>query len=148
MKIFIRGNGGAFSREELVRFAESGLRGPWYTGFRQKGELLNCQIVRVMDQAGRHSEYHGLIEVKPSRVGWELIQRLNGKKLHGRSVQVRKWFDRSKSQDRRSQAELHTFPSDSERRQRTERRRLVRVQYLSDLPPALLVSESQRRHVA
>lgn len=148
MKIFIRGNGGAFGRDELIRFAESGLRGPWYTGFRPRGELLNCHILRVMDASGRRSEYHGLIEVKPSRVGWDLIQRLNGKRLHGRAVQVRKWFERNRSRDRRTEADYGVFPRERERRAQHERRRLVRVQYLNDLPHALLADGQLRRHVA
>jgi hypothetical protein len=148
MKIFIRGHGGAFGRQELVDFVESGLRGPWYTGFRSQGEVASCQILRIMDVSGRRCEYHGLIHVKPSKVGWALIQKLNGKRMRGKAVQVRKWFERSKSHDRRSLGGLHTYPLDRERRGAQERRRMVRVQLLKDLPSALKGAERLRGHVA
>jgi hypothetical protein len=150
MKIFIRGNGGAFSRDDLTAFVRRGLRGPWYTGFRQSGDIVQCQIVRAMDRAGRHIEYHGLVEVRPTRIGWQLMSRLNGQRLHGRAVEVRKWFERNAggSSDRRQAHDLTPFPAARNRRKPSERRRLVRLQLLHDLPDAVLGFADEARRIA
>jgi len=150
MKIFIRCNGGAFSRDELSGFVRRGLRGPWYTGFRQTGDIVQCQIVRAMDRSGRRIEYHGLVEVRPTRIGWQLINRLNGRSLHGQAVEVRKWFERNGggSSDRRHARDLIPFPVARNRRQPSERRRLVRVQLLRDLPDAVLGFADEARRSA
>lgn len=139
MKIFIRCHGEAFSRGALTDFVSRALRGPWYTGFKRRGRVVDCQIVRVMDLNGRRTEYHGLVEVRPARIGWYLVQRLDGRPLRGRRVRVRKWFDRSSSGgvDRRKVGGLSAFPEERDRRSGEERRRMVRMQLLRDLPSLL-----------
>lgn len=150
MKIFIRGNGVAFSREELLGFVERGLRGPWYTAFRQLGDVASCQIMRVMDVSGRRVEYHGLVDIKPTRVGWRVIERLQGARLRGEPVQVRKWFERSGggSGDRRRSRDILPYPRHSDRRAQLERRRMVRVQLLNDVPAAVRQLGASRRRMA
>lgn len=138
MKIFVRCQGDACDRAALMEFVRRALRGPWYTGFRRRGEMVDCRIVRVMDLAGRRAEYHGLIEVRPTRVAWCLVQHLDGQPLQGRVVQVRKWFERnSRCTDRRQLAGLSAYPRHLDRRSGRERRRLVRLQLLDDLPRVL-----------
>lgn len=137
MKVFIRGSSRAFTRSELLGFVESGLRGPWYRGFRSRGRVAACHILRIMDVSGRRSEYHGLVEVTPGRAAWALIQKLDGGRLRGDTVQVRRWFERDARDDRRGIGGLRGYPQDDERRAAAERRRLVRVQYLDELPAVL-----------
>lgn len=146
MKIFIHCDGQAIDRGTLTDFVRRGLRGPWYTGFRSQGELVACQILRLMDASGRHVEYHGLVEVRPARVGWELIERLHGRRLQGRAVQLRKWFERAgRGSDRRRLSGLAAFPTARENRQGRERRRLVRVQYLDQLPSLVRLDTARAR---
>lgn len=146
MKLFIRCHGEAFDRDTLTDFVDRGLRGPWYKGFRARGEVVACRIVRVMDLAGRRVEYHGLVEVRPARIGWYLIQRLQGRPLQGRPVQVRKWFERSaQGMDRRQLGGLAVLPAERERRRVADRRRLVRVQLLDTLPPVITRQPARAR---
>lgn len=138
MKIFVRCQGDAFDRGALTDFVRRALRGPWYTGFRLRGQVVDCHIVRVTDLSGRRSEYHGLVEVRPARIGWYLVQCLDGKPLMGKVVRVRKWFDRNgRCPDRRRLAGLSAYPRHLDRRSGGERRRMVRVQLLQDLPELL-----------
>lgn len=148
MKIFIRGNGSSFTRKQLLAFVAKGLRGPWYTGFRPQGEVVRCHILRAMDAKGRQVEYHGLVEVSPSRVGWQVISRLNGSKMQDQLMELRRWFDRRPSRDRRDVADLGRFPEARNRRAGKERRKLVRVQKLDDLPEAMRAVAGQRRRAA
>lgn len=147
MKIFIRSAGEAFDRASLERFARAGLRGPWYTAFRPRGDLVKCNILRVMDQSGRRVDYHGLLEIKPTSVGWDLIKRLDGKMLDGRPVKVRKWFERvDTSNDRRRNRPMENVRSQPERRAQGDRRRMVRLQLLEDLPQVLVHQSARDRH--
>ncbi len=146
MKIFIRSAGEAFDRASLERFARAGLRGPWYMAFRARGDLVACRIVRVMDQSGRRVDYHGLLDVKPTSAGWDLIKRLDGKRLDGRPVRVRKWFDRAGSNgDRRRNRTMEALRPPLERRRLGDRRRMVRVQFLDDLPEVLVHQSARGR---
>lgn len=145
MKLFIRCQRNAVDRAALMKFVRRALRGPWYTGFRRRGEVVDCRIVRVMDRPGRHVEYHGLVDVRPARIGWQLVQSLNGQALRGGTVQVRKWFDRSgRGTDRRKLTGLSAMSRDMDRRGGGERRRLVRLQLLDDVPN-LLAHQPQHR---
>lgn len=138
MKIFVRCQGDPCGRGALTDFVRRALRGPWYTGFRQRGEVVDCRVVRVMDLSGRRVEYHGLVEVRPARIGWYLVQRLDGRQLLGAPAQVRKWFDRDgRCADRRRLAGLSAYPRHLDRRSGHERRRMVRLQLLDDLPNLL-----------
>ena len=139
MKIFIRCNGTVMGSDTLTDFVDRGLRGPWYTGFRHRGELVNCQIVRVIDTSSRQVEYHGLVDVRPTRIGWQLIQRLDGQRLNGVPVRVRKWFDRNgQGVDRRHLGHMDNTPMQRDRRQTSDRRRMVRMEILDELPEAVL----------
>lgn len=138
MKIFIRREDGVFSRSELLRFVKGGLRGPWYTAFRSRGKVAACRALRIMDVSGRRSEYHWLVEVAPAKAAWLLIQKLNGRRIRGKPVQVRRWFDRSKAGDRRDVGDFYPSSADRERRAGADRRRLVRVQFLYEPPAAVL----------
>lgn len=146
MKIFLRCHGQAMSRDTLLRFVRKGLRGPWYAGFRELGEIGSCLIVRVMDLSGRQIEYHGLVEVRPARLGWQVMQRLNGRRLMGQQVQARKWFDRtSQGADRRRLEGLQAYPMDQDRRRDTDRRRMVRVQFLKEVPEVVIRQPARAR---
>lgn len=137
MRIFIRGDGRTFTRSDLLGLVEGGLRGPWYVGFRSRGRISACHILRIMDVSGRRSEYHGLVDVTPGKAAWGLIQKLEGRRLRGDTVEVRRWFERDERDNRRSIGGLLQYPEDAERRAATERRRLVRVQFLDELPAVL-----------
>jgi hypothetical protein len=148
MKIFIRGNGSSFTRKQLLAFVAKGLRGPWYSAFRAQGEVVRCHILRAMDARGRHVEYYGLVEVAPSRIGWQIISRLNGAAMQDQTMEVRRWFDRRPTRDRRDVGEMSKFPAARNRRVGEERRRLVRVQKLDDLPQAVQSLSGARRGAA
>jgi len=132
MKIFIRDIPPTTERKALSTFINKAMRGPWYKGFAATGNLDECEIIRVKDLEKGTVEYHGIVDVTPSKIAWELISRLNGALFMGRAVQVRKWFNRTGSSDRRlplAAGAQHGY----ERRKYRDRRRDVEVSNLTGM---------------
>ena len=62
---------------------------------------------------------HGLAEITPETAGYHAVIRLNGRRLCGRVVEVRRWHERSPDRDpRRAEGEAQV-----PERRRSDRRR-------------------------
>lgn len=132
MKIFIRDISPRTERGALYSFVNKAMRGPWYKGFASTGEIDSCEIIRIKDMETGAIEYHGVVEISPGKIGWEVISLLNGTSFMGRTVQVRKWFDRTGDVDRR--VPLATSAQRGyERRKRKDRRREITETNLSGM---------------
>jgi hypothetical protein len=68
--------------------------------------------------------------------------------LGDQAMEVRRWFERRPVRDRRDLGDLSKYPAARERRAGKERRRLVRVQKLDDLPQAVQGMANARRGAA
>ena len=121
MWIFIRHIHKGTTRKELGRFVNKGLRPPWMLiPLPSPAKLKRCEILQINHPETKTTEYHGLVQIEPSLAALPVIERLNGRQMQGKLIEVRKYFRRSSYRDRR-----HLFddpPTQPERRRRDRRR--------------------------
>ena len=92
----------AATRDELGRFVSKSLRPFWL--FFLSGphtKIKRCELLQIVNPATNSTEYHGLVQISPSTAAPPVIKRLNGRKLQGKPIEVRKFFRRSPHRDRR-----------------------------------------------
>ncbi len=122
MKLFLRQVPSDSTAEELCGFVEPVVGPRWYTPFRAAGEVSQCQLLTISKSQGESIETHGLVDIEPPHVAEVAIIRLNGRKLRGRVVEVRRWFDRSADNDRRDPSRPQADLPGAQKR-RSDRRR-------------------------
>ena len=109
MLVFIRMIPMAVTCDELHRFVYKGLGSFWTRFFGNQGIIAELSIIRVASQNTHLVQYHGLVDIEPETSVQAVIRRLNRTRLKGVSVEVRKFFARSPSRDRRkSQSGIET----------------------------------------
>lgn len=101
--------------EELTRFVRSGLDSRF--AFWKRSKIRRCEIMEVWDEEGRTREFHGLVSLSTHRDAERVIALLNGKTLNGKPVEVRKYFNRSPTDQRKKTRFLwsHNLYSDTRR---------------------------------
>jgi len=91
--------------EELRMLAAGALENVWLLPLFKKGQITNCEILRIRDPDAADQEYHGLVHLQDKATGKALIRQLGKTMLNGEPVQARQFFERSSSRDHR--VDLH-----------------------------------------
>lgn len=119
--LFIKGFPVTFTSHALRRHVLATLRvQEGYT--RRQGALGSCDIVRVTDRYVGAVDHYGLLEVRPAKLALRIVRELQGTSLHGRTLDVHRYYQRSLLHERRKSDppyEAETLPE----RRREERRR-------------------------
>jgi hypothetical protein len=127
MKIFVGGLWSHPKRRELEELVSERLRGPWYRLHMPRGEVASCQVLEMTDLKDDSTEYCALIEIQPPRLGWEVLQHLDGLRTHGVKLRAHKWFPRKGVPDRRDHSGIFTAEVARDRRAGFDRRRRLQV---------------------
>lgn len=102
MWVFLRQIPKGCTRKELGKFISKGLKPSWmFFPFPSYAKAKRCEILQIFNPETKTTEYHGLVQIDPSKAALPVIERLNGRKLKGRSIEVHKYFRRSPLRDRR-----------------------------------------------
>jgi len=117
MWVIIQGIPLKTTRKELRRFLKRQLGNKRWFGLpiRQQRRLKSAAILKMTDRLTGEVEYYGLAQLETRDHDEEALRTLNGHRLHGRTVTVRKYYHRS--------AKTHQ-PGRQSRPSRPERRRL------------------------
>ncbi|MEJ1297629.1 MAG: RNA-binding protein [Candidatus Sedimenticola sp. (ex Thyasira tokunagai)] len=133
-KIFIRKLPDNTRRQDLVRFIQQGLRSSLFgLSFLPHDELGDCHIIQITNKSAGTVEYHGIAEIFTAQDINGVIQRLNGKKLKRRPLEVHQYFHRSPHNDRRNHLSFTDPSGDAERRDSDRRRPHLFIQKRSSL---------------
>lgn len=147
MKIFIGGLWPHATRKELQKLVDKALRRPWYMLHGSRGTLVGCNLMQMTEHNSGHVEYSGVIEVDPTRVGWELVEALDGAVVQGHTLRAHKWFPRKGLPDRRVSFLGGEKGAGVERRNAKDRRRHLSVHVVGQ-PQTKAVSGFERVHGA
>src|SRR5210317_294978 len=102
MWVFVRQIPKGSTREELGEFISKGLKRSWmFFLFPSRTKVKRCEILQIFNPGTKSIENHGLVQIDPSKSALPVIERLSGRKLKGKPVEVRKYFRRSSLRDRR-----------------------------------------------
>ena len=125
MWLFLRQIPKGTTREKLGEFVSKGLNPSWML-FRlpARAKIKRCEILQIFNPDTESTEYHGLVLIDPSKEVPPMIERLNGRKLQGKPIEVRKYFRRSSDRDRRRT--LSEREEGSEIRRQDRRRQRLR----------------------
>lgn len=104
--LFLRNLPPNVSRRDLKAFVLAELRRAGVRGSPLLQLCTNCSILRIVDPARDSVEYHGLVEVQPARIAMQAIEALNGQRLGGTPIEVRRYRQRSPWGERRSRTEV------------------------------------------
>lgn len=97
--------------------------------FRQKGNIIDIDILRLKDLRTSLVEQHGLVMVDSDSTGQHVLKKLRGALLNGRRIMIREYRLRSYQNDPR----LNSMPLSSklqEKRQGDRRRNSNQIQRL------------------
>ncbi len=103
--LFLRNLPPNTSRKDLKTFVHDELREAKVSGLPLFSLCTNCTILCITDRATGTVAYHGLVEVKPARIGLRAIQVLNGRELHGTPIEVHRYRHRSAWGEHRQRSE-------------------------------------------
>ncbi|HEB95735.1 MAG TPA: RNA-binding protein [Sedimenticola thiotaurini] len=142
MLVFIREIPESVTRQDLRHFVGEAFRSPWNRLFGRKGEIRELDILKITDEETQTVEYHGLVDIEPSKSAMLAIRRLNKSRLLGRSVDVRRYWIRSTYRDRRGQPQGAEELSLPERRMRDRRRPRLREERVHVSGPVTVASDS------
>jgi len=88
--------------KELGKFVSKGLKPSWMLFPLQSHSILKrCEILQISNPEIQTTEYHGLVRLNSSKAALPVIKRLNGRRLKGKSIEVRQYMRRSSFRDRR-----------------------------------------------
>lgn len=107
--------------DDLYSFVASAVGPRWYAPFRADGRIGDCELLNIWTRKGKWLETHCVVDIEPAAVAERAILRLNGRKLRGEVVEVRRWYERSDENDRRGTRKAADFQGDEQRR--SDRRR-------------------------
>lgn len=111
------------TRPQLGSFVSKGLkRSCLFFPFPSPSIIKRCEILQVFSPESKTTEYHGLIQIDPDKAAQSLIKRLNGQKLQGELIEVRKYFRRSSYRDRRQTVSEHGGRQEFRRQDRRRKR--------------------------
>ncbi|MCP4862894.1 MAG: hypothetical protein GY897_02845 [Alteromonas sp.] len=117
MLVFIRMIPMAVTCDDLYRFIHKGM-GSFFTQLLgKKGTVTELSILKFANQEAHSVQYHGLVDIDPVTSAQAAIKRLNQSRLNGVPVEVREFYDRSPSRDRReSQSAVESAAFKDQRR--------------------------------
>ncbi len=95
MKILIPHIPSEIKRQELLSVVQRAVKPRWFMPLKKGGTVAKCSLIRILDVDSGGVEIHGLVDVYPERTAEKVIRSLDGKKLHGYRLSVRKWADRT-----------------------------------------------------
>jgi hypothetical protein len=131
MKIHLGGLWSGVKRRELDELVAKPLRGPWYRLHMPRGQLASCELLELTDlQAADAREYCAVLDIQPARLGWEVMQYLDGLRVHGVTLKAHKWFPRHGVEDRRDGLGLAQAELARDRRAGQDRRRKLQIEPL------------------
>ena len=133
MKIYVGGLWPQANRHELQKRVDKALRRPWYQLRTARGTMVGCNLVQMTEHKSGNTEYSGVIEVDPTRVGWELVEALNRAVIHGHQLRAHKWFPRKGLPDRRVAFLGDEESAGAERRAEKDRRRRMSVHVVGEV---------------
>jgi hypothetical protein len=118
--IFIRLLPEAVTQGELRRFVEKAINSRWRSLLATRSKIHKAEIRKLVNQTTGSVEYHGLVDIEPAKRALAAIHKLNHAPLKGKTVEVRKYYQRSPLRDRRE-----GFGSDAaaDNRRKRDRRR-------------------------
>lgn len=90
---------------ELRMLATGALDNVWLLPLFRKGQITNCEILRIHDPDAAGQECHGLIYLQNEATGKALIRQFGKTMLNGEPVQARQFFERTSGHDHR--VDLH-----------------------------------------
>ena len=100
MWIFLRQIPKGTTCKELDKFVYKGRQPFWiFFPLASHAKIKRCEILRIFNPETKITEYHGLIQVEPIKSALPLIERLNGRELQGKPIEVRKYIRRSSYRD-------------------------------------------------
>ncbi len=151
MRLFIRMLPEGVSEEELYQFVQQAIRSPWSRLFGRGARIKSTNILQITDQESRSVEYHGVVDVEPMKSALMAARRLCHLKLRGSELEVRPYYYRSRSHDRRGQEPLvegltiHNRRLSDRRRPRLQKERVLVVGKMRAGTPGIipLLDESQ-----
>ncbi len=127
MWLFIRRIRYTTTRKQLERFIARGLQHHWlFIPLPSKAHIKRCEILQITNGQGHEAEFHGLVDIEPASAAQAAIEKLDGKELKGKAVQIRKFFRRSYLRDRRQGFGRRNGQQNEERRQQDRRRPNIR----------------------
>lgn len=104
--------------KELEKFIGKGLQPSWMLlPLLSHSILKRCEILQIFNPETKTAEYHGLVQIDPGKAE-ALINRLNGRKLQGTPIEVRKYIRRSSIRDHRRVLSDHEGPQEFRRQDR------------------------------
>lgn len=131
VKIFVSGLTSNITQPGLRRLANNLLKRPWYQFATNQVRMASCSIFQMTDLDSGHVEIAAILDVTATRQAWELLERLDGYQLEGRTLHAHKWFPRTRPADRRAEYDkllgMEPMPVPNDRRQQDERRRNLRI---------------------
>lgn len=122
LKVLIKDVKATTKRKDLVSFFSKAIKGPWYKGFASKGDIISCDLISIKDLENGHISHHGLAEITPCKLAWEVVSQLNGKEFLGQTVMVRKWHERTGMGDRRVPLPVERVMGHERRKNHNDRR--------------------------
>jgi len=138
MWIFIRQIPKGTTHEELGKFVSKGLRPFWiFFPLPSHAKVKRYEILKIFDPEAKTTEYHGLVQVYPSKAALQVTERLNGLKLQGKLIEVRKYFHRSPYRDRRRILSEREEQNEHRRQDRRRDRLRSRVLYAPEIQQIL-----------
>lgn len=87
---------------ELHRFVSKGQQPAWmFFPLPSLAKIKRCEILQIFNPETKITEYHGLIQIDPIKEALPLIERLNGRELQGKPIEVSKYYRRLSYLDHR-----------------------------------------------
>ena len=140
MWIFLRQIPKGITCKELDKFVCKG-RQPFGMFFPLAShvKIKRCEILRIFNPGAKITEYHGLIQIEPVKAALPLIERLNGRELQGKPIEVRKYYRRLSYLDRRIIFSEREERQESRRQDRRRDRLTSRVLHAPEIERALCI---------
>jgi len=85
----------------LRALADGALENVWLLPLFKKGQITNCEILRIHDPDNAGPECHGLVHLQDQQTGKALIRQLGKTTLNDKPIQARQFFERTRSHDHR-----------------------------------------------
>ena len=102
MWIFLRQIPKGTTCKELRKFVSKSQQPSWmFFPLAPRAKIKRCEILKIFNPETQTTEYHGLIQIDPIKAAVSLIERLNGRELQGKPIEVRKYYRRLSNLDRR-----------------------------------------------
>lgn len=102
MWILLRQIPNEITRRGLGMFVSKGSKPSWmFFPFSSHAKVKRCEILQILNPKTKTIEHHGLVQIDPGKAALKVIERMNGQKLQGKPIVVRKYFRRSPQRDRR-----------------------------------------------